>query len=260
LSKLEERGYIVPTRDLIKTEAQVEGIRAACQLSKKILDMVGKKIGPGITTNEINQWVHEDTVLHGAYPAPLNYNGFPKSVCTSINEVICHGIPDDTVLKEGDIVNVDVTSLLDGYYGDMSRMFVIGEAEEQAVKLVQVARECMYLGIQQVKPYNRIGDIAYAIEEHAKAHGFSVVQDFGGHGVGLEFHEEPFVQHYGEKDCGMVLVPNMVFTIEPMINVGSYRCKILGDDWTTVTVDGSLSAQWEHTVRVTSDGVDILSE
>ncbi|MEA1959861.1 MAG: methionyl aminopeptidase [Bacillota bacterium] len=260
LLKLEEQGIPVPGRELIKTESQIEGIRRACQLSKEILDLVGEKITYGITTNEINQWVHDYTVMHGAYPAPLEYNGFPKSVCTSINEVICHGIPDDTVLQKGDIVNVDVTSILDGYYGDMSRMFTIGDCAEEALHLVQTAKECMYLGIKQVKPWNRIGDIAFAIEQHARAQGFSVVRDFGGHGVGIVFHEEPFVQHYGPRDSGMVLVPNMVFTIEPMINVGTFRCKILKDGWTTLTADRSLSAQWEHTVRVTDTGVEILSE
>jgi methionyl aminopeptidase len=260
LEELAQAGYQVPPRRLIKTEAQIEGIRRACQLSKEILDMVDERIGIGISTSEIDSWVHAYTVSHGAVPAPLNYGGFPRSVCTSINEVICHGIPDETRLRDGDIVNVDVTCILDGYYGDVSRMFLIGEPSPQARELVRVARECLYLGIEQVKPFHRIGDIAYAIEQHANRHGFSVVQEYGGHGVGLEFHEDPFVQHYGERDCGMVLVPNMVFTIEPMINAGSYECERLADGWTTVTADGSLSAQWEHTVRVTADGVEILSE
>jgi methionyl aminopeptidase len=257
---LEREGYPVPDRDLIKTERQISDIRRVCQLSQQILDMVEKRIGPGITTNEIDQWVHEYTILHGAIPAPLNYEGFPKSVCTSINNVICHGIPDETVLQDGDIINVDVTSILDGYYGDESRMFIIGDPSPQARELVQVAKECLYLGIEQVKPFKRIGDIAFAIEQHANQHGYSIVQEYGGHGVGLDFHEEPFVQHYGDRDSGMVLVPNMVFTIEPMVNVGSYKVKRLRDGWTVVTVDGSLSAQWEHTVRVTDDGVEILSK
>ena len=260
LEELEQMGNPVPSRKLIKTEEQIDGIRRACRLSNDILDMVKNKIKSGITTNEINQWVHEYTVMHGAIPAPLNYEGFPRSVCTSINNVICHGIPDDTSLCEGDIINVDVTSILGGYYGDVSRMFLIGEPSQQARELVRVARECLYLGIEQVKPFNRIGDIAYAIEQHANRYGYSVVQEYGGHGVGIDFHEEPFVQHYGQKDCGMVLVPNMVFTVEPMINAGSYKLKRLADGWTTVTLDGSLSAQWEHTVRVTETGVEILSE
>lgn len=259
LDELSRRGYPVPGRELIKTDAQIEGIRQACQLSKKILDMVGVKVETGITTNQINEWVHEYTLAHNAYPAPLNYNGYPKSVCTSINNVICHGIPDETVLKDGDILNIDVTTILDGYYGDISRMYLIGDPSPEAEKLVEVTRECTDLGIEQVKPFNRIGDIAYAIEQHAIRNGFSVVQRYGGHGVGVEFHEEPFVQHYGKKENGMVLVPNMVFTIEPMLNAGDYRCRVLEDDWTAVTIDGSLSAQWEHTVRVTENGVEILT-
>jgi methionyl aminopeptidase len=260
LEQMALEGYLVPDRKIIKTEQQIAGIARACQLSKQILNMVGKKITAGINTNEVNQWVHEYTIQHGAIPAPLNYEGFPKSVCTSPNNVICHGIPNNTPLQDGDILNVDVTTILDGYYGDVSQMFLVGEPSPEARELVRVARECLYLGIEQVKPFNRIGDIAYAIEQHANRHGYSVVQDYGGHGVGLDFHEEPFVQHYGDRDCGMVLVPNMVFTIEPMINVGSYKCKKLSDGWTTITVDGSLSAQWEHTVRVTDTGVEILSE
>ncbi len=260
LRDLKRKGYTVPGRELIKTEEQIEGIRKACCLSNEILDMVAEKIGVGTTTNEINSWVHEYTILHGAYPAPLNYNGFPKSVCTSINNVICHGIPDKTVLKNGDIINVDVTSILNGFYGDTSRMFIIGEASLEAQNLVRVARECLYLGIDQVKPFNRTGDIGYTIEQYARKHGYSAVQEFGGHGVGIKFHEDPWVPHYGNKNSGMVLVPNMVFTIEPMINTGSYRCRILNDGWTAVTADGSLSAQWEHTVRVTESGFEVLSE
>jgi methionyl aminopeptidase len=260
LEELAQAGYPIPPRKIIKTEAQIEGIRRACQLSKEILDMVDKRIKIGISTAEIDTWVHEYTIGHGAIPAPLNYEGFPRSVCTSINEVICHGIPDETRLQDGDIVNVDVTTILDGYYGDVSRMFLIGDPSPLARELVQVARECLYLGIEQVKPFCRIGDIAYAIEQHANEHGFSVVQEYGGHGVGLQFHEDPFVQHYGARDCGMVLVPGMVFTIEPMINAGRYECQRLADGWTTITADHSLSAQWEHTVRVTADGVEILSD
>lgn len=260
LEELEKKGYIIPPRSIIKSEEQIAGIRRACQLSREILDRLEDLITPGITTDTINTWVHEYTIAHGAIPAPLHYNGYPKSVCTSINEVICHGIPEERVLVDGDILNIDVTCILDGYYGDTSRMYLIGDPSAQARELVRVARECMYLGIEQVRPFNRVGDIGYTIEQHARKYGFSVVQDFGGHGVGVEFHEEPFVQHYGEKDSGMILIPNMVFTIEPMINAGSYECRVLDDNWTAVTADGSLSAQWEHTVRVTEDGVEILSE
>lgn len=260
LDELASKGYIVPPRKIIKNEEQIQGIRRACQLSKEILVRLEKIIAPGISTNEIDHWVYNYMLANGAYPATLNYNGFPKSCCTSINEVICHGIPDTRILQEGDILNVDVTCILDGYFGDTSRMYLVGDTSQEARELVQVARECMYLGIKEVRPFNRVGDIGYVIEQHARKHGYSVVQDFGGHGVGLEFHEEPFVQHYGERDCGMVLVPNMVFTVEPMINAGTYKCRILEDDWTTVTLDGSLSAQWEHTVRVTEDAVEILSD
>jgi methionyl aminopeptidase len=260
LEELEKKGYIIPPRNIIRTDEQVAGIRRACQLSKDILDKLEEIIAPGITTDYINTWVHEYTIAHGAIPAPLDYNGYPKSICTSLNEVICHGIPGPRVLQDGDIMNVDVTCILDGYYGDTSRMYLIGDPSAEARQLVRVARECMYLGIEQVRPYNRVGDIAFAIEQHARKFGYSVVQDYGGHGVGLKFHEEPFVQHYGDRDCGMVLVPNMVFTVEPMINAGTYKCRVLDDNWTAVTLDGSLSAQWEHTVCVTETGFEILSE
>jgi len=260
LKELKRMGVPVPGRHLIKTEKQIEGIRKAGQLSRKIMDIVSDRMQIGITTNDINTWVYELTIAHAAIPAPLNYNGFPKSVCTSINNVICHGIPDDTVLKDGDIINVDITCLLDGYYGDMSRMFLIGEPSEDAKKLVEVTKECMYLGIKQVKPFNRTGHIGYAIEQHAAKHGYSVVQNYGGHGTGNDFHEDPFVQHYGRQNSGMVLVPNMVITVEPMINIGDYRCRVLEDNWTAVTIDGLLSAQWEHTMRVTEDGVEILTQ
>jgi len=258
--RLRLQGLPVPKRSLLKTESQIEGIHKACQLSRQILDLVTDLIKPGITTNELDQWVHNYTVEHGAYPAPLNYRGFPKSICTSINDVVVHGIPDDTVLKDGDIINVDVTCILNGYYGDMSRMYLVGNPTQEARQLVDVARQCLYLGIEQVKPFNRLGDIAFAIESHAQKFGYSVVREFGGHGIGKNFHEDPFVYHYGQKESGMILLPNMVFTIEPMINSGSYKCKILKDGWTAVTVDHSLSAQWEHTVRVTQDGVEILTE
>ncbi|NLN86699.1 MAG: methionyl aminopeptidase [Syntrophomonadaceae bacterium] len=260
LKEMETAGCLVPTRDLVKTDEQIEGIRQACRLSNDILDMVATRIGEGIQTREIDRWVYEYTIEHGAIPACLNYQGYPGSVCTSINQVVCHGIPGETRLQDGDIVNVDVTTILEGYFGDVSRMFMIGEPSREARDLVRVARECLYIGIEQVKPFNRIGDIGYAIEQYANQHGYSVVQDYGGHGVGLEFHEEPFVHHYGEREGGMVLVPNMVFTVEPMINMGGYQCRRLQDGWTAVTRDGRLSAQWEHTVRVTEDGVDILSE
>ena len=259
ISNIEKKvGYKIP-RDIMKTEEQIDGIRKSCKLTHEILDMVGDRIKAGVTTNEINTWVHEYTIEHNAYPAPLGYSGFPKSVCTSINDVICHGIPDDTVLKDGDIVNVDVTCILEGYYGDANRMYVIGEASKEALDLVRVSKECLEKGIEQVKPYNTLGDIGYAIQQHAESHGYSVVYDYGGHGVGLEFHEEPFVPHIGRKGEGMILLPNMTFTIEPMINIGEPEADILEDDWTAVTADGSLSSQWEHTIRVTETGYEILT-
>lgn len=249
-----------PPGVVIKTEDQIGGIRKSCRLVKETLDMVGERIRAGITTDEINGWVHDFIISRGAVPAPLNYNGFPKSVCTSLNNVICHGIPDDTVLKEGDIINVDVTCIVDGYFGDSGRMFMIGAPSGEAKKLVMVARECLYLGIENVKPYGNLGEIGYAIEQHARKNGFSVVRDYGGHGIGLKFHEEPHIHHYGSRNRGYVMVPNMVFTIEPMINAGRYETRLLADGWTAVTIDDSLSAQWEHTVRVTDSGVEILTE
>ncbi|MBU3190135.1 methionyl aminopeptidase [Clostridium bowmanii] len=259
ISNIEQKvGYKIP-RDIMKTEEQIDGIRKCCKLTHEVLDMVGEKIKVGITTNEINTWVHEYTVEHNAYPAPLGYGGFPKSVCTSINDVICHGIPDDTVLKDGDIVNVDVTCILDGYYGDANRMFIIGEGSKEAIDLVRVSKECLELGMEQVKPYNTLGDIGNAIQEHAESLGYSVVYDYGGHGVGVEFHEEPFVPHIGKKGEGMIILPNMTFTIEPMINIGGPETDVLEDDWTAVTADGSLSSQWEHTILVTETGYEILT-
>lgn len=259
LIAMEDEGLIIPPREIIKTAEQIEGIRKSGEVTKKVLDMVGERIGEGVTTDQINTWVHEYTLKLGAIPAPLNYMGYPKSVCVSINEVVCHGIPSDRALKNGDIVNVDVTSILNGYYGDASRMFIIGEASEKAVRLVEMAKECLYIGIEQVKPFATIGDIGYAIQKHAESKGYSVVREYGGHGIGLQFHEDPFVDHCGQKHTGVVLVPGMTFTIEPMINEGTYRCKVLEDGWTAVTADGKLTAQWEHTVLVTEDGVEILT-
>lgn len=248
-----------PRRVILKTPEQIAGIRNACRLASQTLDMVGARIAAGVTTEEINTWVHDFTLENGAIPAPLGYHGFPKSVCTSLNHVICHGIPDGTVLKDGDIINVDVTPILDGYYGDSSRMFIIGDASDEALSLVRVAKECLDLGIEQVKPGAKLGDIGHAIQQHAEGHGFSVVRDFAGHGTGVEFHEAPQVVHYGRPRTGAVIQPNMIFTIEPMINAGRYQSRILADRWTAVTVDGSLSAQWEHTLLVTDTGVEVLT-
>jgi methionyl aminopeptidase len=244
---------------VIKTEEQIEGIRRSSQLTREILDLLETRIAAGITTDDINRWVHDYTVSHGAIPAPLNYRGFPKSVCTSINHVVCHGIPDGTVLQEGDILNVDVTTILGGYFGDSSRMFLIGNVSHEARRLVQVTRECLSLAIDQVRPGHSLGDIGHAIQQHAERHGCSVVRVYVGHGTGIRFHEPPQVRHYGKPGTGPILEPNMVFTIEPMINAGGYQIRVLEDGWTAVTADGSLSAQWEHTVRVTEDGVEVLT-
>ncbi len=249
----------VPRGVIIKTPEQIEGIRRSCRLTREILDRVEESIKAGVTTEEIDMWVHDYTVSHHAVPATLGYNGYPKSVCTSLNNVICHGIPDQTVLKEGDIINVDVTTILDGYFGDASRMFIIGKASPDAEKLVRVARECMMFGIEQIKPFADIGEIGYAIEQHASNEGFSVVRDYGGHGVGIKFHEEPHIHHFGSRKRGIIMVPNMTFTVEPMINAGRYESRLLKDGWTAVTIDGQLSAQWEHTVLVTDAGVEILT-
>jgi methionyl aminopeptidase len=244
---------------LIKTAEQIRGIRAAGILAWRLLEMLEERIRPGISTDDIDRWVHEFTHAHGAISAPLNYKGFPKSVCTSVNEVVCHGIPGSRLLTEGDIVNVDVTPILHGYYGDSSRMYAVGRISPAVERLVSVTRECLERGIAQVRPGGHIGDIGHAIQTHAEAQGYSVVRDFVGHGTGVRFHEDPQVPHFGRPGVGHPLLPGMVFTIEPMINLGDWHVRILDDNWTAVTVDGSLSAQWEHTVTVTSDGVEVLT-
>lgn len=260
LIELAHKGYIVPNVGMLKSEQQIEGIRKSGVITKNTLDMVEDRIKAGISTEEINKWVHEYIISQGGIPAPLNYMGFPKSVCTSINNEICHGIPSENIiLKDGDIINVDVTTILDGYYADASRTFIIGEAKEEAKKLVEAARECLYKGLEQVKPFNTLGDVGHAIQIYAEGNGYSVVRAYGGHGVGLKFHEDPFVPHVGKPHTQMVLYPGMTFTVEPMINEGDYECKILSNDWTAVTIDGKLSAQWEHTIVVTEEGYEILA-
>jgi len=248
-----------PRGVLIKNEQQIEGIRKCCKLTSEILNLVVPMAVEGVTTDELNDFVHEYTVKHGAIPAPLNYHGYPKSTCTSINEVICHGIPENRKLRNGDIINIDVTCILEGFYGDASRMAVIGEASPVAKKLVNVAKECLDLAIDEVKPYRDMGIIGKVIEKHARDNGFSVVRDYGGHGTGVKFHEEPHVHHYDVGERGIPMFPGMVFTIEPMINEGKYDTVLLSDDWTAVTKDGSLSAQWEDTILVTEDGCEILT-
>jgi methionyl aminopeptidase len=245
----------------IKGEREISLMREVCRLAAGTLERVGHMLRAGITTQDINDFVHADTLKLGARPAPLNYKKFPKSVCTSINEVVCHGIPSPKrVLKDGDIINVDVTHIYKGYYGDTSATFYIGEPSDDAKRVVEVARKSLALGIAQVRPGARLGDIGAAIQEFAEGQGCSVVRDFVGHGIGRKFHDEPQVKHYGEAGKGIRLKPGMTFTIEPMVNLGGYEVEVLDDDWTAVTRDGSLSAQFEHTVLVTQDGVEILTQ
>ena len=251
----------MPKRELIKTPEQIEGIRRSGVVNTGVLDLIEKEIHAGMSTAEIDRLVYDYTTAHGAIPAPLNYEGFPKSVCTSINEVVCHGIPSEyEFLEEGDIVNVDVSTILDGYFSDASRMFVIGKTTPRKQELVDVTLECLKAGAAAVKPWGHVGDIGRAIEPLARRHGFSVVRDLCGHGVGLEFHEDPEVDHYDTRRKGMLLVPGMVFTIEPMINMGVSDVFIDEEDgWTVVTEDELPSAQWEHTFLVTETGVEILT-
>ena len=243
----------------IKSPAEIEGMRRVGLMAAETLCEVDSFLKAGITTEDINTFVHQDTIRRGAIPAPLNYKGFPKSVCTSINEVVCHGIPCAQVLKDGDIINVDVTHIYDGFFGDTSATFFIGKPSPEAIRVTEVSRRCLELGIAEVKPGARLGDIGAAIQEFAEAQGFGVVRDFVGHGIGRVFHEEPQVYHYGVRGRGMRLRAGMIFTIEPMINVGTPECEILDDDWTAVTADGSLSAQFEHTILVTEEGCEVLT-
>ena len=262
LNELKKLGYEVPTHDIIKNKEQIEKIKESAKINNAVLDEVEKNIKAGMTTEDINKIVHDYTISQGAIPAPLGYGGFPKSVCTSINSEICHGIPsEDIVLKDGDIINVDVSTIYNGYYSDASRMFMIGNVSENAKRLVEVTKECLEEGMKAVKPWGHIGDIGAAIQEHAEKNGYSVVRDFGGHGIGLQFHEDPFVFHYGAKNEGMILVPGMIFTIEPMINEGGYDLYIDAEnEWTAYTDDGSLSAQWEHMILITEEGIEILAK
>ena len=248
-----------PGQVRLKSAAEINAIRLAGQINHRLLEMVSERLQPGMTTGQIDQWIYDLTVAEGGRPATLGYKGFTKSCCISPNEVVCHGIPGSRILQEGDIVNVDVSTVLGGYFGDSSRMFFIGEVRPEARKLVEVTRECLDLGIAQVKPGNFVGDIGSAIQAHAEQHGYSVVRDFAGHGIGQAFHEEPDIPHYGTRGEGPPLLPGMVFTIEPMINAGDWMVAVLADGWTAITCDGSLSAQYEHTVAVTPDGVEILT-
>lgn len=259
LEKLKAEGYEIPSHYLIKNEEVIEGVRKSAVITKGIFKHLEGKIVAGITTGEIDQLVSDYTKSKGGICATLGYSGFPKSCCTSINNVICHGIPGAQVLKDGDIINIDVTTILDGYFSDSSRMYLVGEVSDKAKTLVEETHKCMMLGIEAVKPYESVDIIGETIEAYANSKGYTVVQDLGGHGIGLKFHEEPHIHHYRTDEKGMIMVPGMLFTIEPMINEGSYKVDILEDEWTAVTVDGSLSAQWEHTILVTETGAEIIT-
>ncbi len=254
-------GADVPPHELLKTPAQIEKIKESAKINIAVLDYVAAHIKEGVTTEEIDQWVYEQTVRRGGIPAPLNYEGYPKSVCTSIDNVVCHGIPSpDRVLKEGDIINVDCSTILNGYFSDSSRMFCIGEVSPEKKRLVEVTRQSLAVGLEQVKPWGFLGDMGNAINQFAIENGYSVVRDIGGHGIGLEFHEDPWVSYVSLPGTEMLMVPGLVFTIEPMINMGSYEIYEDEDDgWTIYTADGKPSAQWEIQVAVTEDGYEIIS-
>ena len=244
----------------IKTPEEIEKMRVAGHLAAEVLTMIEPHVQEGITTDELNTLCHNYIVdVQKAIPAPLNYNGFPKSICTSINHVVCHGIPNQKKLKDGDIINIDVTVIKDGYHGDTSKMFFVGTPSIKAKHIVKIAQECLFIGIDRVKPGIRLGDIGHAIQEHAEKNRCSVVRDYCGHGIGRIFHEDPQVLHYGTPGTGEILKTGMTFTIEPMINLGKYHTRLLPDKWTVVTKDHSLSAQWEHTLLVTDNGVEILT-
>jgi len=244
----------------IKTPEAIDKMRLACRLPADLLDMIEPHVQPGVTTEELDRICHDYIVDHqGAIPAPLDYRGFPKSICTSVNEVICHGIPGDRILKDGDIVNIDVTSILNGYYADANKTFFVGTPGDDARKIVGVARECLNRAMRMIAPGNTVGDIGWAIQTFAESEGCSVVREFVGHGVGFDFHEAPQIPHYGRRGEGIVLIPGMVFTVEPMINLGRKELRILKDQWTAVTRDGSLSAQFEQTFLVTETGVESLT-
>ncbi len=245
----------------LKTFEDIEKMRIAGQLAAEQLRMIAPHIQPGITTNELNQICHDYTINEQqAIPAPLNYHGFPKSICTSVNNQICHGIPSAKKLKNGDIVNIDITVIKDGYHGDTSKMFFVGKPSILAERLCRISHECLKLGVEMVKPGIHLGDIGHSIQKHAEANHFSVVREYCGHGIGKTFHEEPQVLHYGDAGTGVILEPGMTFTIEPMINAGKRHVRLMPDKWTVVTKDRSLSAQWEHTLLVTENGYEVLTQ
>ena len=253
-------GALVPPRKLLKTPEQIEGMKKSAAINMACLDAVSEVIKAGMSTQDIDDIIYEVTTRSGAIPAPLDYEGFHKSVCTSINDEVCHGIPDESIiLKDGDIINVDVSTILNGYFSDSSRMFLIGEVSEAKKKLVEVTKECVEQGLKQVKPWGYLGDVGAAVNAYAKAHGYSVVREIGGHGIGLEFHEDPWVSFVSEPGTGMLLVPGLTFTIEPMVNMGGPEIYCDEDNgWTIYTQDGQPSAQWEIMVTVTENGCEVL--
>lgn len=244
----------------IKSPDEIKKMRVAGKLTAEVLEMIADYVVPGVTTDELNQICHDYIVnVQNAIPAPLNYRGFPKSICTSVNQQVCHGIPSDKKLKSGDIVNVDITVIKDGYHGDSSKMFAVGTISQFADRLIKVTRDALFLGIDQVKPGATLGDIGHAIQRHAESNHYSVVEEYCGHGIGRNFHEDPQVLHYGKPNTGVTLQAGMIFTIEPMLNIGKRHVKVLADKWTVITKDRSLSAQWEHTILVTPTGHEILT-
>lgn len=261
LDELRGQGFEVPPRSLLKSPADIEGIKRSAAINIGVLDYVAERIAEGVSTAEIDQWVRDYTADRGGVPADLNYEGYPYSVCTSIDDVVCHGMPsEDDVLRAGSIVNVDCSTILDGYYSDSSRMFCIGDVSEERRRLVEETKRAMEAGLAALKPWGLLGDVGAAVNEHAKGCGYSVVREFGGHGIGFEFHEDPFVSHVAEAGTGMVLVPGLVFTIEPMINAGAADIDMSDPNgWTVRTADGSDTAQWEVQVAVTEDGYELLS-
>lgn len=261
IEEFEVQGFEVPDHTIIKTKSQIEKIKESAVINIAVLDYVSEHIKAGISTEEINSWVNDITYKMGGVPAPLNYEGFPKSVCTSINNEVCHGIPSkDIILKDGDIVNVDVSTNLNGYYSDSSRMFCIGNVSEENKALVKDAKDCVYEGLKQVKPWGFLGDMGQAVNDFIKSKGYSVVREVGGHGIGLEFHEDPWVSYVSKKGTEMLMVPGMIFTIEPMINMGEADIYVDEENgWTIYTRDGKPSAQWEIQVLVTDDGYEIIS-
>lgn len=261
LQRLAEQGENVPLRALLKTPEDIEGIKRSAEVNVGVLDFVAERIDAGVSTEQIDRWVYDYTVEHGAIPAPLDFEGYPKSVCTSVDEVVCHGIPsEDEVLKDGDIVNIDCSTIKDGYFSDSSRMFCIGDVSPEKADLVRVTKEAVQVGLDALKPWGHMGDIGAAVNAYAKEHGYTVVREFGGHGIGLEFHEEPFVSFVTRPGTGMLLVPGLCFTIEPMINMGKARIDMSDPNgWTVRTKDGLPTAQWEVQVVVTDDGYELLS-